>query len=375
MRVLYDGTIFGFQAAGGISRFFTSLIRRLPGDWQPSVITPRVNNLIFPEHPRLRVFRWRRFQPTRVSNVLERHYFQAVVRRLRPQLVHPTYYTLLTRRQASANQFRKNYRCPVILNVWDMIHEVYPHLIEQSDFWAARKREAVQAADAIICISEHTKRDLLERIPVPEERVFVVPLASDLDERLAHGDEPTPPSPYFLYVGGRSAEYKNFEGLLAAFARVASQRPEPMLAAIGPPLTQQENQRIHALGLAGRVQSLPLTSDRGLAKLYRCAQAFVYPSRYEGFGIPPLEAMACGTAVIASNRSSLPEVVGDAGLSFDPTAADATEQLTAHLFSMLDDPARRAQLIEHGRERAKLFSWDRAAEQTLAVYRRVLAGG
>ena len=374
MRLLYDGTIFGFQAAGGISRYFTSLIRRLPADWQPSIITPQVENLIFPEHPHLHVYRWRRFRPTQLSNVLERRYFQAVVRRTRPRLVHPTYYTLLTRRQASANQFDRNYRCPVVLNVWDMIHEVYPRMIEQSDFWAARKREAVQAADAVICISEHTKRDLLERLPVPEEKVFVVPLASDLDERLAHGDEPTPPSPYFLYVGGRSAGYKNFDGLLAAFARVAAQRPEPILAVVGPPLTAQENQRIDALGISGRVQRLPMTSDSGLAKLYRCAQAFVYPSLYEGFGIPPLEAMACGTAVIASDRSSLPEVVGEAGLSFDPTNPDATEHLAAHLLSMLDDPSRRAELISRGRERAKLFSWDLAAAQTLAVYRRVLGG-
>ncbi len=372
MRILYDGTIFGFQAAGGISRYFTSLIRRLPADWQPSIITPQVENLIFPEHPNLHVYRWRRFRPAQVSNVLERHYFQTLARRIRPQLVHPTYYTLLTRRQASANQFHRNYRCPVVLNVWDMIHEVYPQMIEQGDFWAARKREAVQAADAVICISEHTRQDLLERLPIPEERVFVVPLASDLDESLAHGDEPTPPSPYFLYVGGRSAGYKNFDGLLAAFARVASQRSEPILAVVGPPLSEQENQRIHAHGISGRVQRLPMTSDRGLAKLYRCAQAFVYPSLYEGFGIPPLEAMACGTAVIASDRSSLPEVVGDAGLSFDPTATDATEHLTAHLLSMLDDPSRRAELIVRGRDRAKLFSWDLAAAQTQAVYRWVL---
>jgi hypothetical protein len=143
VRLLYDGTIFGFQAAGGISRFFTSLIRRLPADWQPAVITPRVENFIFPEHPRLRVYRWRRFRPSQVSNVLERTCFQAVVRALRPQIIHPTYYTLLTRRHASANQFRGQYRCPVVLNVWDLTYMVYPDMIENSAFWAARMREAV----------------------------------------------------------------------------------------------------------------------------------------------------------------------------------------------------------------------------------------
>ena len=372
MRLLYDGTIFGFQAAGGISRYFTSVIRRLPSDWQPTVIAPRVDNFIFPEHPHLRVIRWRRFRPSRVSNVLERTYFQSVVRRLRPQIVHPTYYTLLTRRQASANQFRRHYRCPVVLNVWDLIYMAYPDMIEQSAFWAARMREAVLAADAIICISENTRRDLLRYIPIPEERVFVVPLASDLDESLTHGDEPTPPAPYFLYVGGRSAGYKNFDGLLVAFARVAAQRPEPTLVITGYPLTDQEQKRLHDLGLTGRVHWLPTQSDRALARLYRHSQAFVYPSLYEGFGIPPLEAMACGTVVISSDRSSLPEVVGDAGLSFDPTAPDAADQLAAHLFTALDDPARRADLIARGRARAATFSWDRAAAQTMEVYRTVL---
>lgn len=372
MRILYDGSIFGFQAAGGISRFYASVIRRLPAAWQPTLITPVADNASFPVHPRLRVFRWRRFQPTRMSNVLERGYFRAIVSRARPQLVHPTYYSLLTRRLRGPNHFRVRPRCPVVISVWDMIHETYPEMMDPDGFWALRKREAIVAADAVICISEHTRRDLLERIPVPEDRVFVVPLASELDESMAQGGSPPLAAPYFLYVGGRNA-YKNFDGLLAAFAKVAPQRAGVRLAVVGVPFLPAESARIAALGLSGRVERLPVVDDRQLACLYRGSVALVYPSLYEGFGIPPLEAMACGTAVIASDRSSLPEVVGDAGLSFDPTSPDAVDALAGHMFRVLDDPGARARLIVQGRARAARFSWDHTATRTIEIY-RALAG-
>ena len=161
MRILYDGCIFGFQAAGGISRFYASVIRRLPADWQPTIVAPAGDNAMFPRHPRLRAYRWRRFQPTQVSNVLERAYFRAAETLARPQIFHPTYYTLLTHRMAAAGHFRRRPRCPMVISVWDMIHETYPAMLDPTGFWAARKHEAVLAADAIICISEHTRRDLV----------------------------------------------------------------------------------------------------------------------------------------------------------------------------------------------------------------------
>jgi glycosyltransferase involved in cell wall biosynthesis len=105
--------------------------------------------------------------------------------------------------------------------------------------------------------------------------------------------------------------------------------------------------------------------DRHLAKLYRCSIALVYPSLYEGFGIPPLEAMSCGTPVIAANTSSIPEVVGDEGILFNPKSSD---DLADILLSVLDNPLERDRLIKKGLQRSELFSWDRTVAQTLDVY-------
>ncbi|NEQ19657.1 MAG: glycosyltransferase family 4 protein [Microcoleus sp. SIO2G3] len=207
----------------------------------------------------------------------------------------------------------------------------------------------------------------LERYSLPEDKITVTYLAGEIDASLSYGSEPVPTQPYYLYVGSRTS-YKNFDGLLAAFAKVASVHSEVRLCVVGSPFNQTEQQLIADLKLSDRIEHYGYASDRQLAKLYRCSVAFVYPSLYEGFGIPPLEAMSCGTVAVASNTSSIPEVVGDAGLLFDPKAIG---DLADILLFLLDNPIERDRLIEKGYKRAKAFSWDKTALQTLEVYRSV----
>jgi glycosyltransferase involved in cell wall biosynthesis len=248
-----------------------------------------------------------------------------------------------------------------------MIHELFANEIDPKGQQAEKKRKAILAAQAVICISENTKKDLLERYSLPEEKVKVTYLASEIDASFSHGSEPVPSRPYYLYVGGRY-EYKNFDGLLAAFAKALSVRPDIALCVVGSPFYETEEKLIAELGLTGHIEHYGYASDTHLAKLYRCSVAFVYPSLYEGFGIPPLEAMSCGTAVVASNCSSIPEVVGDAGILFDPKS---TGDLADILLSLLDSPKERDRLIAKGYQRAQAFSWDKTVAQTLDVYRSV----
>lgn len=359
MRVLYDGNIYQMQAAGGVNRYFANLISRLPPDVTPYLTLCDKPTVNYPDHPAMKTYRYRRFRPAGVSYRLEKLFFNGVARARRYDLAHPTYYTLLTRQELN------NYRCPVVVTVWDMIHELFPAELDPQGRNADEKRRAVMAAQGVICISENTKKDLLEMYPLDEKKVKVTPLASGIDASMVHGPERVPDRPYFLYVGLRYG-YKNFDGLLSAFAGVQQKRRDTLLCVVGAPFSDSEARRMAELGVANAVEFFGHVTDPHLAKLYHRSVAFIYPSLYEGFGIPPLEAMACGAPVVASDRSSLPEVVGNAGILFDP---DKTSDLADIMIMLADDPSQREQLIAKGIVRAKAFSWEKTVAETMEVYR------
>ncbi|MGC9504787.1 glycosyltransferase family 4 protein [Baaleninema sp.] len=365
MRVFYDGVIYKLQKFGGINRYFNNLISRLPNSLTPILTAYRTQDIAYPQHPNLKThaFPFREGKPRRVFEWLERRYFQAVTASESFDLMHPTYYWMLTGKDMTS------YRRPLVVTVHDMIHELYADRMDASGQIARTKKRSVDIADAVICVSENTKKDLMELSKVPEEKITVVYEASELDIQMSYGEESVPERPYFLYVGSRNPNYKNFDRLLEALSKVVSRFPEAMLLAVGGSFRDFEQKQIDELGLQNHLQTLKQPDDRHLAKLYRCSVAFVYPSEYEGFGIPPLEAMACGTAVIASNRSSIPEVVGDAGIQFDP---HSVEDLAEAMLSVLDSSAQRDRLVERGFDRAKQFNWNQTAEQTLEVYQKVL---
>jgi glycosyltransferase involved in cell wall biosynthesis len=323
------------KGGGGINRYFANLIRRLPQDFEPHLTICRSPVFNDPTHQQLRFHRFPRFRPQRLSLKLEKLFFGRVQDSTTFALAHPTYYSLLSQREIS------DYRCPVVVTVWDMIHELFPDL-DPSGRVARQKRLAVEAADAVLCISENTKRDLLARHRIAENKILVTHLASDLDPSLEEDDDRRPSRPYFLYVGAR-AGYKNFAGLLSAFASASTAVPDTVLCAVGLPFSPAEAKRIAELGLAGRVKCYAQISDRQLAALYRHCVAFIYPSLYEGFGIPPLEAMQCGAPVVASNRSSIPEVVGDAGILFDPAQEDQLIEILVGIVAHI--PGRYKQIF------------------------------
>ena len=367
MRILYDGQIYTMQTAGGINRYFANLISRLPHDWVPSItISPafKTTTINYPHHPNLKIaFNLKfRFRPSRIAYLIEQNY-KRLISLISPfDVIHPTYYSLLKQQEIS------NCRSPIVLTVWDMINEIFPEQTDPSGQLAEEKRKALFAARAIICISENTKEDLLNRYPSLENNVTVTYLASEIDVNFSYGSESVPSRPYYLYVGSR-VSYKNFGRLLLAFAKVATVQPEIALCVVGSPFNETEKQRITQLKLTDRIEHYDYTSDRHLAKLYRCSVAFVYPSLYEGFGIPPLEAMSCGTVVVASNCSSIPEVVGDASLLFDPKS---TSDLADILLSLIDRPTDRDRWISKGYQRSQEFSWDKTVAQTIDVYKSVV---
>lgn len=287
-------------------------------------------------------------------------------RDFKPDVLHNTYYFPIKPPSGARG----------VLTVYDMIHEKYPKYFIASPFITRIKAASVAAADHVICISESTRRDLLATYDIPEERVSVTHLGFDPLAPLLTGEPSSAfkvrvlgsDNPYLLYVGSR-VNYKNFRGLLDAYAASASLPKNFFFLCFGGgDFTGAELAAISKAGIEGRVKYVG-GSDVVLAACYAHASLFVCPSFYEGFGIPVLEAMSLECPVACSNTSSLPEVVGDAAMLFDPMDRDS---IRSALESVLDSPSVANALRARGRIRRQLFSWRRCAENTIGIYRRVL---
>ncbi len=367
MKIYYDGFVYTFQKAGGINRYFASVISRLPAHCTPIISSTWFTDmdLNLPTHPSLQhiVAKCGPMRPYRFFYKYNQAYFARKVSHIDFDVAHPSYYHLITGREIS--DFKK----PIVLTVYDMLHEKFAHLMGPTQQHVPeQKRKAINAASLILCISENTRRDLLEFYQLPEERVRVTYLASELNATQINEAMVIPDAPFFLFVGSR-ATYKNFGMTLHCLSRLRVQHPQLLLCIVGPPLTDEENAQIEALKLAKGVQFLGQVEDGHLAKLYRDSLALVYPSLYEGFGIPPLEAMACGGLAITSNRSSLPEVVGSAGLLFDPDDPNALYEI---MRKVAENQVSRSDLIINGKQQASLFSWDKTAQDTYQAYQSLV---
>ena len=358
MNILYDGRIFQLQKAGGINRYFCEIISGLPQDCHPSVTGVDNFGVNAPSHPNLKKHHCSRYLPGRVSVQLNRLW--AKPRLLgNADLVHPTYYEL------TAGYSLSDFKCPMVLTAYDFIYAIYPKLFRDSEPVIRDQRNAILKASHVICISKATENDLLERFPEKAGSTSVIYLGSSFEIQKPLDAQAVFENPFFLYVGGR-AGYKNFSFLLSAFTKACESNQFIRLKVAGAPLTTDERWRIHLLGIDNRVEVVVYPDEQNLIDLYRSSLALLYPSLHEGFGIPPLEAMACRTLAITSNTASLPEVMGDAGIMLDPKKeADWVECI----LKSATPSAHRDLMIERGLERVRQFSWRRAVDQHLDVYR------
>jgi glycosyltransferase involved in cell wall biosynthesis len=228
------------------------------------------------------------------------------------------------------------------------------------------QRQALERADEIICVSHATAEELRNRFPI-SSNVTVIHHGSSFPVCSEPQDPLIFENPTFLYVGGRGG-YKNFSLLLRAFACATQIAPNIQLHIVGADFTVDERWQIHFLGIEKRVTLTVFPSNAVLKDLYRRSIALLYPSRNEGFGIPPIEAMACGTVAVTSNTTSLPEVMGDAGIMLDPSSeSDWTECIR----DLAQGRSDREALIQRGFRRVENFSWDRATNEHVAVYNRL----
>jgi glycosyltransferase involved in cell wall biosynthesis len=365
MRIAYDQQIFEMQRHGGISRYYTELVRNLGqrADIEPTVIAPVfINQYLLRPGVRERVrgtfFPFRFRGEARVARASNKALLPLYWAGRDFDIVHETYYSGVRRGRGRVR----------VVTVYDMIHELFPQDFPDSAQVTAAKHAAVRRADHIVCISETTRQDAIRLLGIAPERSSVIYLGCSLDTPVAPPTPEATPAPCVLYVGVRSG-YKNFLVLLEAFAASKSLPPTVDLVAFGGrPFSADERRQIEELGVAGRVRQMS-GSDRLLEAHYRAAIAFVYPSRYEGVGIPPLEAMAFGCPVACSDAGSIREVVGDAGAYFQP---DDVQGLRVILERLAEDSAYAAQLRARGFVQIKKYSWESCAQETLQLYGQLL---
>ena len=373
MRILYDFQAFQIQQFGGISRYIVEISSRIAAaGWAEVYIFKGLHRSSLRWKPmgsstqRSIGFRigpvLSGLKPTSLINYAWFGLFQGVAEKF--DILHFTYYprSLVNRKGAR-----------IVVSLYDMIPETFPSLYK-GDPIIDRRRKAFQAADLILSISESSRRDLLRFYQIDPGKIKVVHLASSLlpDQNKAitavNKSGALSGKPFILYVGVR-AGYKNFSAVLNAFGTDPLLYQNFDLCCFGSaPFSMDENHQIKNLRLRGRVRILK-GSDDFLRECYKEASALVYPSLFEGFGLPLVEAMALGCPVAASDRGSVPEVLAGAGILFDPThVEDIARALKVILF---DEDARKACILK-GLERSRSFSWENTAEQTLAAYSKCL---
>lgn len=372
ITVSFDREIFWAQRRGGVSRYFVELARQFAEHPALGVethlsagrtINEHLHDLDPARHPLVRhvptVFPLRPI----ANRAMRRAGRRAPEDWAGSDILHHTHFApeVVARTPGAVR----------VITVHDMIPALMPDL-PQAQTQAHRMRQAVQAADAVICVSHSTKSDLMRLWGESVEVPIIVVRHGVGEEFSPHGPRLALPAPYVMYVGTRGG-YKDFDTFLRACAT-----PEFRLEGIGllcvggGPFTSSEKRRIVDLGLAEAVEQRDLSSP-DLPSAYRGALAYVCPSRYEGFGLPVLEALACGCPVVVADTPALREIGGEAVLSYPPGDAEALlAQLTEVLRSGDSQTDARSQ---RGVERAATFTWHAAARDTSEVYACVLGTG
>ena len=368
MKILFDHQAFSLHTYGGVSRYFSELIHGINQTANNSATLPLLfsNNI----HLKEKGFDINHFllnqnfrRKKRIIYEINKLYTLAALNKKQYDILHPTYF------DSYFIPYLK--RKPLVVTFHDMIHEKFSHQFRELTFdrgIIARKQLLANQADRIIAVSESTKRDIVELLNIKPEKIEVIYHGCSFpadDTESTEGPVPVPPL-YLLYVGTRHI-YKNFGGLLGAVHPVLKKHGLKLICAGGGSFTESENKLIQSLNLTNLVEQRSI-NDQTLRKLYQQAIAFIFPSLYEGFGLPILEAFDCHCPCIVNDSSSLPEVAKDAALyinfSKPESVVDAVEQL-------LFDTVLRQQLVKKGQERLRKFSWQNTVDSTLKLYKEL----
>ena len=389
MKILYDHQMFYRQNYGGVSRYFCELMNQFSLDSEMSFMLA----LRYVQNDNLEQFsELNQFWSNRYNFLYDNHFISSIqkkirfnalnfglnyiinnqaesVRLLKEQdfdIFHPTYYEPYFLKYLQKK--------PYVLTVYDMIHELFPKYFKGSDRTKVWKKQLIEDAGAIIAISQNTKQDIIKFTDVDPNRVQVIHLGNPFEyvneppQINTSLELPAFGKSYLLFVGGRPA-YKNFNFFIESMAELLRKNEGLHVVCAGSlPFTNEEKQSFKNMNILHKVHHVKV-NDIILKNLYKSARAFVFPSLYEGFGLPVLEAFSCGCPAILNNSSSLPEIGGDGAIYFEPWDS---KSIICSVETVLFNEKYREDLIKKGSERLKFFSWNKTAISTKKVYDSLL---
>lgn len=360
-KILYDNQMFTFQRFGGVTRYFADLMYNLPAGeftfdipmrycenhYLTETYGQKYDKISFPGNYRIR---------RRIYQLTNKHISWKAIKFNDYDIFHPTYFNPYFLKSIKRRQK------PFVLTIHDMTFERYPQDVLIYDRTIPHKKRLIAEADHIIAVSENTKRDIVELLGTDPSRISVVHHGYRDIVRAA----PQILDRYVLYVGERKG-YKNFFPWLSAIRPIFNLDPNLKVVCTGSMFTTSELKLFKKWNIADRLVHIS-ANDAQMASLYKYALCFVFPSHYEGFGIPILEAFANGCPVCLSNASCFPEVAGDAALFFNPGDAQSMQDT---LKELLVSNTLRDELRQKGLQRSKEFSLEKMVERTCDVYRKV----
>jgi glycosyltransferase involved in cell wall biosynthesis len=371
MKILLDPQIFLLQKYGGISRYYTELFSILSRKKNIKVILPFYSTTnIYYSQSTLITFQQKTYSfyisilsKLRIrykENTIGRNedYLNSSICKQEYDLFIPTFYNPYFLKYIGSK--------PFVLTVYDMIHELFPEFyINDSLMVVKNKKDLMEKATRIIAVSENTKKDIIKIYPhIDSSKIDVVYHGCSI--KTSQKKIPFLPLNYVLYVGSRN-NYKNFTFLVSSISDLLIQYSNLFLiCAGGGELDTIENELIRELGIENKVLQKNFEENE-LATYYRNAKCFVFPSLYEGFGIPILESMACGCPVVLAYHSSFPEIAGDAGVYFE---LNNSEDLKRKIEIFIQVESVRDEYSLKGLEQVKKFSWEKAAIECLIVYEK-----
>lgn len=361
MKVFYDYQAFFMQKFGGISRYFYELIKNRQGLYDYSFPRSFSDNIYMNELQGERNFPIKAdFKgKTRIINYLNQAESKKIIKKGAFEIFHPTYYDSYFLNSLNGKKF--------VLTIHDMIHEIFPENFSKKDRTKELKKKLAFKAERIIAISESTKNDIIKFYPdLNPEKIDVVYHGNPFEKAELSFSASEKNGPYILFTGQRGG-YKNFTLFVKAVAPLLK-KYNLKLKCTGHSFNREEQELFDTLKISDRCECT-FASDDELKKLYANALVFAFPSLYEGFGFPILEAFSCGCPVALSCASCFPEIAGDSAIYFDP---NSETDIRNKIENIITSESARSELIKKGFERAKTFSWQKCAAETSKVYEKAM---